>query len=106
MSSKLEGPTNQGAQARRTAAGNATDAGLALSFIRTMTVGPGIAPGLLTPNQRRAMVWALAALVQSCFHTAITAGGEFRPALRTLVPGTRPDDGDSRHTEGQRCCVG
>jgi hypothetical protein len=42
------------------------------------------------------MVWALAALVRSCRHAAITAGGEFHPALRTLVSGTGPDQTDSR----------
>ena len=53
---------------------------LALSFIRTVTVGPGIAPGLLTlrpactgPRRSRAPA--------AC--TTDTAGGEFHPAPRT-----------------------
>src|ERR1700730_6994914 len=49
------------------------------SFIRTLTVGFGIAPNLLTlfPKQtgrRRSRAWVLSTL---------TAGGEFHPALRT-----------------------
>lgn len=46
------------------------------SFIRTMTVGSGISPDLLTSTNR-----ALAAHSKE-----YTAGGEFRPALRTLNP--------------------
>ena len=48
------------------------------SFIRTVTVGFGIAPNLLTlfPASRKK---ALAGLGSSPF----TAGGDFRPALRT-----------------------
>ena len=46
----------------------------AFSFIRTLTVGPGITPGLLTLQMQ-----ALAGLPFS----GNTAGGEFRPALRT-----------------------
>src|ERR1700761_5595785 len=49
------------------------------SFIRTVTVGPGIAPGLLTlRSSRREGARGLPRRV------ADTAGGEFRPALRTL----------------------
>jgi len=50
------------------------------SFIRTLTVGFGIAPNLLThpPGKK-----ALAGLG----YVAFTAGGEFHPALRTF---TRP----------------
>ena len=70
---------------------------LALSFIRTVTVGPGISPDLLTPCSGQAAAWALAALVRSCRHAAITAGGEFHPALRTLVSGTGPNGVDCRH---------
>ena len=48
------------------------------SFIRTLTVGFGITPNLLTlfPNagRRRSRAWALSTL---------TAGGDFHPALRT-----------------------
>src|ERR1700730_12751110 len=49
------------------------------SFIRTLTVGFGIAPNLLTlfPKQtgrRRSRAWVLATL---------TAGGDFHPVLRT-----------------------
>src|SRR6201996_1707491 len=48
------------------------------SFIRTVTVGPGIAPGLLTlRSQRHEGARGLPRRV------ADTAGGEFRPALRT-----------------------
>jgi hypothetical protein len=50
---------------------------VALSFIRTVTVGPGIQPGLLTPARE------CRALAGLCERVAITAGGEFRPALRT-----------------------
>jgi hypothetical protein len=46
-----------------------------LSSIRTVTVGPGISPGLLDPFTRK----ALAGLPM----IGLTAGGEFRPALRT-----------------------
>jgi len=53
----------------------------ALSFIRTVTVGPGIAPDLLTlalvASTRRSRACAAFA--------AITAGGELHPALRTLA---------------------
>jgi hypothetical protein len=45
-------------------------------FIRTMTVGPGITPGLLTLLNASAR--GLDAL------RIITAGGESHPALRTL----------------------
>jgi hypothetical protein len=56
----------------------------ALSFIRTVTVGFGLTPNLLTPA-RVAASRALAGLCdRSCEPLAITAGGEFRPALRTL----------------------
>lgn len=65
--------------------------GLTLSIIRTVTVGPGISPGLLTLHSHEAAK-ALAALVRPCCHAAITAGGEFHPALRTLVYGTGPND--------------
>jgi hypothetical protein len=51
------------------------------SFIRTVTVGFGVAPNLLTPppqgnfqaGGRRSRAWAF----------ALTAGGDFHPALRT-----------------------
>jgi hypothetical protein len=49
------------------------------SSIRTVTVGPGVAPGLLTLLPRKE---ALAG-----FDLAIvTAGGDFHPALRTRLP--------------------
>jgi hypothetical protein len=48
------------------------------SFIRTFTVGLGIAPNLLALLQARK---ALAGLG----FVAFTAGGEFHPALRTIV---------------------
>jgi hypothetical protein len=48
------------------------------SFIRTLTVGFGITPNLLTllpkGGKRRSRAWALSTL---------TAGGDFHPALRT-----------------------
>jgi len=47
----------------------------AFSFIRTMTVGPGISPDLLTLSTE--------ALAGSQLFTLHTAGGEFHPALRT-----------------------
>jgi hypothetical protein len=62
------------------------DTCLTLSVIRTVTVGPGISPGLLT--LRTVGAQALAALVWLRCRTTITAGGELHPALRTL--GTRP----------------
>ena len=50
------------------------------SFIRTVTVGFGIAPNLLT----RGCLAAVAALAgSSAFARALTAGGEFHPALKT-----------------------
>jgi hypothetical protein len=50
------------------------------SFIRTLTVGLGIAPNLLTllRGRRRSRAWAFVTL---------TAGGDFHPALRTHPPG-------------------
>lgn len=47
------------------------------SFIRTLTVGFGIAPNLLTlpPGRRKALA--------GLGHQALTAGGDFHPALRT-----------------------
>ncbi|VWX63785.1 hypothetical protein VARIO8X_90655 [Burkholderiales bacterium 8X] len=60
------------------------DSRAALSFIRTVTVGPGIAPGLLTPpHQGRSGRSRARAKVSPRF--AITAGGELHPALRTLA---------------------
>lgn len=49
------------------------------SIIRTLTVGFGVAPNLLTLLPKGFQEKALAGL--GCF--ALTAGGEFRPALRT-----------------------
>lgn len=61
--------------------------GVALSFIRTVTVGPGISPDLLTPLRM-----ARCGRSRACAtFAAITAGGEFHPALRTLVPALRPE---------------
>jgi hypothetical protein len=46
------------------------------SFIRTLTVGFGIAPNLLTlPRGRKALA--------GLGYVAFTAGGDFHPALRT-----------------------
>ena len=53
---------------------------IALSFIRTMTVDPGIAPDLLTPVPAKKPEPGARGLMQL---PAITAGGEFHPALRT-----------------------
>ena len=49
------------------------------SFIRTVTVGSGIRPDLLTFRS------AAEALAGSCDDVAPTAGGDFHPALKTLV---------------------
>jgi hypothetical protein len=54
----------------------------ALSFIRTVTVGFGLAPNLLTLTCAMQTRRSRACALHHC--TAITAGGEFRPALRTL----------------------
>ena len=48
-----------------------------------MTVGPGIAPGLLVPDCRNSQAPAGSSLVAE----GITAGGEFHPALRTQTAG-------------------
>jgi hypothetical protein len=61
----------------------------ALSFIRTVTVGFGLTPNLLTPIRSDANR-ALAGLCAGLSATAITAGGEFRPALRTLPWALQP----------------
>ena len=65
--------------------------GFAISFIRTVTVGSGIAPDLLTlrggSSRRRNGPAGARGLLQPCGATE-TAGGEFRPALRTL-PGVK-----------------
>src|SRR5690606_12224584 len=56
------------------------------SFIRTVTVGPGIRPGLLTPHAR----WHAGArgLVDSSRRALPpTAGGELHPALKTSALG-------------------
>lgn len=73
---------NQGARvgSRTHAHKRGTAENIALSFIRTMTVDPGIAPDLLTLIQARPEPGARG-LMQL---PAITAGGEFHPALRTL----------------------
>ena len=55
-------------------AGLPWDAHFTLSSIRTVTVGSGVAPDLLTPFHRRG-ARGLTFL--------LTAGGEFHPALRT-----------------------
>src|ERR1700756_901514 len=69
----------ENAAATRPCNGNAAAHTSRFSFIRTVTVGPGIAPGLLTLRSwRREGARGLPRRV------AATAGGEFRPALRTL----------------------
>ncbi|SAK49527.1 hypothetical protein AWB81_00816 [Caballeronia arationis] len=50
------------------------------SSIRTMTVGSGFAPDLLTPSM---LLTGARGLVNSLSAIAHTAGGEFRPALKT-----------------------
>jgi hypothetical protein len=71
---------NQGARDHDRRAKARTSAGpIAISFIRTVTVGPGFAPGLLTPA-----VQAPPGARGLPRRSADTAGGEFRPALRTL----------------------
>ncbi len=52
-----------------------------LSFIRTMTVGSGIAPDLLTLRKTKG--------ARGLGPKAHTAGGEFHPALRTCLPNRR-----------------
>ena len=78
---------NQGAHGHRPSAARAQARAdgprHALSFIRTVTVGPGVSPGLLTPTLL-ACAWRVRALAGLCSQAAITAGGEFHPALRTL----------------------
>jgi hypothetical protein len=60
---------------------NARDPPQPFSFIRTLTVGLGITPNLLTllHAQTKSGKKALAGLG----YVTLTAGGEFRPALRT-----------------------
>ena len=54
-----------------------------------MTVGPGIAPGLLVPAGRSRQAPAGSSLRSSeGAKEGITAGGEFHPALRTQAAGT------------------
>jgi hypothetical protein len=63
----------------------AAGACIAVSCIRTVTVGPGIAPDLLTlppPRRRKALAGSRERIVDAA---ADTAGGDFHPALRTLV---------------------
>ncbi len=60
----------------------------ASSFIRTMTVGPGISPDLLTPYSMKLSKGARGLALRH------TAGGEFRPALKTCCPANTPGNGD------------
>jgi len=55
VDSKRIGYLNQGARSHADARARTVraDAAVALSFIRTVTVGPGFTPGLLTPWLRR-----------------------------------------------------
>jgi len=53
------------------------------SFIRTMTVGSGLGPDLLTLPAEPASARGLGAVQHP------TAGGDFRPALKTHRPGRR-----------------
>ena len=55
-------------------------------FIRTMTVGPGITPGLLTLTAPKPVLSVLPSARGLYALRAITAGGELHPALRTLSP--------------------
>ena len=58
--------------------------GFAISFILTVTVGSGIAPDLLTLQADPKNGTAGARGLLPTFQPTNTAGGEFRPALRTL----------------------
>ena len=60
----------------------------ALSFIRTVTVGFGLTPNLLTLAPATGARRSRAGALHRCI--AITAGGEFRPALRTPPRALRP----------------
>lgn len=69
-------------------------------FIRTITVGTGISPILLT-------LTAFAARRSRARHRAITAGGDLHPALRTCLPGTHaPDRRAFYHIVGAPACAG
>jgi hypothetical protein len=85
----LSGPES-GHTAHRQPARDPRETSQPFSFIRTLTVGFGIAPNLLTLFRRSfSEKKALAGL--GCF--TLTAGGEFHPALRTS---SRPNDGSGR----------
>ena len=56
----------------------------AISFIRTVTVGSGFAPDLLTLQADPKNGTTGARGLLRAFQPTNTAGGEFRPALRTL----------------------
>jgi hypothetical protein len=58
--------------------------GFAISFIRTVTVGSSIAPDLLTLQAAPKNGTTGASGLLLAFQPTNTAGGEFRPALRTL----------------------
>ncbi len=60
-----------------------------LSSIRTVTVGFGIAPNLLTPILADRALAGFESLSLS-LKGFVTAGGEFHPALRTNAPAGFP----------------
>jgi hypothetical protein len=77
-------------EGRRAATGTAADrvftcgvfvSVIPFSLIRTMTVGFGITPNLLTLKE--CLPQALAGFVMRAIRLHITAGGEFHPAPRT-----------------------
>jgi len=72
-----------GTRGRTRAAAQRTIPFIPFSFIRTVTVGPGITPGLLTPTYRWRQTGRSRATDWAGRLGLITAGGEFHPAPRT-----------------------
>jgi hypothetical protein len=92
------GHTGQQCRDQRSSHEQSRGQSLPLSSIRTMTVGFGFAPNLLTlPALSSGQ-----ALAGSCCQTAaVTAGGELHPALRTLPPHRRRHDYGDKSPEEQ-----
>src|SRR5215475_13275452 len=94
---------NQGTRNEKARASREALASRPFSFIRTLTVGFGVAPNLLTllratrAGRRRSRAWI------SVEERPFTAGGEFRPALRTsAVRDERPETNNGeRPASGQ-----
>ena len=85
----------------------AAQASRPFSFIRTLTVGFGLAPNLLTLPRPQGLGKALAGLSLSpIWGLALTAGGEFRPALRTSAARTEQPlrTMTKRFGRGKRLC--